>query len=33
MYFGMRLLPMCREVKRLEGTKEFFKTSYEELGR
>ena len=32
MYFGMRMLPMCRQVKRLEGTKEFFKTSYAELG-
>lgn len=32
MYFGMRMLPMCKEVQRLEGTKEFFKTSYAELG-
>lgn len=32
IYFGMRMLPMCREVKRLEGTKEFFKDSYAELG-
>ena len=28
IYIGMRMLPMCREVKRLEGTKEFFKDSY-----
>lgn len=32
IYFGMRMLPMCRQVKSLEGTKEFFKTSYAELG-
>lgn len=32
IYIGMRMLPMCREVKRLEGTKEFFKDSYAELG-
>lgn len=32
IYIGMRLLPMCRGCERLEGTKEFFKTSYEALG-
>ncbi len=28
----MMLLPMNRKIKRLEGTKEFFKESYAELG-
>ena len=32
IYFGMRLLPMCKQVERLEGTKEFFRESYAELG-
>ena len=32
MYFGMMLLRMNRKIKRLEGTKEFFKESYAELG-
>ena len=32
IYFGMRLLPMCKQVERLEGTKEVFRESYAELG-
>ena len=32
MYLGIRMLPMCRKCERLEGTKEFFKESYAELG-
>lgn len=32
LYLGMRLLPMCKQVKSLEGTKEFFRDSYAELG-
>lgn len=32
MFFGMLLLPMNRQVKSLDGTKEFFKESYVALG-